>query len=55
MVMSVVFPHPILGPEMAAPKLWAPGMFCSFCRPTKFLVLGGGILGGEGGGKEVPI
>ena len=46
-----------LGLEMAAPILWAPGIFGSFCRkpplPIKFLVFwGGGILFfGEGGGS----
>ena len=52
----------ILGPEMAAPILWAPGIFCSFCwnipMPIKFLVLGGGGAVGflqGGGGGEVPI
>ena len=29
--MSIIFPPVILGPEMAAPILWAPGIFCSFC------------------------
>ena len=51
--MSVKFLSAILGPEMGAPVLWAPGIF-AFCRKTsmsiKFLILGGGILGfwGEG-------
>ena len=44
-LMSIIFPPVILGPEMAAPILWAPGTFCSFCwntpMPIKFLVLGG--------------
>ena len=47
-----------LGPEMAAPILWAPGKMRSFCRktamPVKFLVLGGGGyfgLGVGGGGS----
>ena len=46
--MSVKFLSAILGPEMAAPILWAPGKMRSFCRktamPIKFLVLGGGIM-----------
>ena len=25
----------ILEPEVAAPVLWAPGMFCSFCWKTR--------------------
>ena len=29
-VMSIEFPPVILGPEMAAPILWAPGIFCFF-------------------------
>ena len=28
--MSVICPPTILGPEMAAPKLWAPGMVLLF-------------------------
>ena len=28
--MSIQFPPEILGPEMAAPILWAPGNFCLF-------------------------
>ena len=28
--MSVIFPPVIVGPEMAAPILWAPGIFCFF-------------------------
>ena len=46
------FPPTILGPAMAAPFFWTPGIFRSFCRKTsmsiKFLILGGG-------GAEVPI
>ena len=45
-LVSVKFVSAILGPEMAAPILWAPGKMRSFCRKTsmsiKFLVLGGG-------------
>ena len=58
-LMPVIFPPAILRPEMAAPILWAPGIFSSFCRktpmPIKLLVLGGGGVGFEGGGVEVPI
>ena len=43
----------ILGPEMAAPILWAPGSFALLLQetsmPIKFLVLGG-IFFVEGGG-----
>ena len=46
--MSAIFPPAILGPEMAAPILRAPGFFGSFC-PPKFFVLG------EVDGGEVPI
>ena len=53
--MSVTFAPGILGPEMAAPILWAPAIFGSFCRkpsmPITFLVLGGG--GGGGGELQV--
>ena len=54
-IASVIFPHAILGPEMAAPILWAPGIFCSFCwktpMPVKFCVLGvGRVLGFSGRG-----
>ena len=41
--MSVIFPPTILGPEMAAPILWAPGIFGSFCWKTPNR--GGGVLG----------
>ena len=49
-VASIIFPPAILGPEMAAPILWAPGIFWFFLLENphahKFLVLGGG--GGSG-------
>ena len=59
--MSVIFPPVILGPEMAAPIVWAPGIFWFFLLenpvPVKSLVLeGGGVVGFlEGGGVEAPI
>ena len=44
--MSVIFPPVILGPEMAAPVLWAPGIFLVLSAgnpmPIKFLVFFGG-------------
>ena len=44
--MSVIFPPVIPGPEMAAPTLWAPGIFWFFLlenpMPVKFLLLGRG-------------
>ena len=47
-LVSVKFLSANLGPEMAAPILWAPGKMRSFCRKTsmsiKFLVLGGGVF-----------
>ena len=59
--MSMKFPPAILGPEMAAPVLWAPGIFGSFCwktpMPIKFPPFRGGGRGffWKGGGVEVPI
>ena len=57
-LMSVIFWPVILGPEMAAPISWAPGIFWFFLletpMPIKFLVLGGGGCSGfffEGGWK----
>ena len=41
-LMSVIFPPGFLGPEMAAPILWAPGIFCSFCLKTPMPEGGGG-------------
>ena len=54
--MSINFLPAILGPEMAAPILWAPGKKAFFLQEKamsiKFLVLGGGywvfFLGGGG-------
>ena len=57
--MSVKVLSALLGPEMAAPILWAPGKMRSFCRKTmsmKFRVLGGGVfVFFLGGGGRVPI
>ena len=55
-LMSIIYPPAILGPEMAAPILWAPGIFDSFCWktpvPIKFLVLGWVVFFfGRGGWK----
>ena len=56
-LVSVKFVSAILGPEMAAPILWAPGISAFFLQENsmsiKFLVLGGGILFFLGG--WVPI
>ena len=43
-VVSIKFPPAILGPEMAAPILWASGIFGFFAH--KIPLLGGG--GGSG-------
>ena len=57
-VMSIKFLPVILGPEMAASILWAPGIFWFFLlenpMPIKFLLLGGG-WGFLEGGVGVPI
>ena len=61
-LISVKFSPATLGPEMAAPIVWAPGMFCFFLQENihaheiPHFIRGGGILGllGEEGG-EVPI
>ena len=61
--MSVIFPPAILGPEVAAPTLWTPGIFGLFLleSPHVHKILrfgrGGGGLGFffETGGVEVPI
>ena len=51
-----IFPSAVLGPEMAAPILWAPGIFGLLqetSMPTKFLVLGGRVWGsGWGQGQK---
>ena len=53
--MSIIFPPAILGPKMAAPILWAPGITRLFLlenpTPIKFLVLGGGGFLERGGWK----
>ena len=46
-LMPIIFLPAILGPEMAAPILWAPGIFLVLSAgknpmPIKFFVLGGG-------------
>ena len=57
-VMSIKFPPAILGPEMAAPILWAPGTFWFFLLENpnahKIPPVRGGIVGfleGGGGGS----
>ena len=53
--MSVKFLSAILGPEVGASILWAPGEMRSFCRKPmsiKFCILGGGGILGFGGGGE---
>ena len=59
-LVSVKFLSAILGPEMAAPILWAPGSFWFFLVetpvPIKFIVLGGrSRVFWKGGGVDVPI
>ena len=49
--MSVKFLSAILGPEMAAPILWAPRISAFFLQIHKVLVLGGYFGFGGGGGK----
>ena len=60
--MSIKFLPVILGPEMAAPILWAPGIFGLFLleNPHAHKIPpfrgGGGVLGFfRRGGVEVPI
>ena len=57
--MSIKFPPAILGPEMAASILWAPGIFWLFLENPhahKIPPFRGGVLGFlKGGGVEVPI
>ena len=55
-LMPIIFPPAILGPEMAAPIYGRLACLGSFCwknpMPIKFLVLGGrGFLEGGGGGS----
>ena len=62
-MVSIKFPPAILGPEMAAPILWAPGIFWFFLLENPhaheippFRGGGGGFwVFLEGGGVEVPI
>ena len=58
-LVSVKFVSAILGPEMAAPILWAPGKMRSFCRQNHVHKIprfrGGGYFGFWGEGGEVPI
>ena len=55
--MSIKFPPAILGPEMAAPILWAPGIFAFFLQENphahKIPPFRGGVVGffGRGGGS----
>ena len=60
--MPVMFPPAILGPEMAAPILWALGIFWLFLlenphahKIPPFRGRGGGFWGFLEGGVEVPI
>ena len=57
-MVSKKFPPAILGPEMAAPILWAPGIFWFFLLENPHahkipLFRGGGVMGffGRGGWK----
>ena len=54
-VVSINFPHAILGPEMAAPILWAPGIFGLFLQENpsahKIPLWGGGGFFLRGGGS----
>ena len=59
-MVSIKFPPIILGPEMAAPILWAPGIFAFFLLENphahKIPPFRGGVLGfSRRGGVEVPI
>ena len=57
--MSVIFPPAILGPEMAAPILWAPGIFGLSAGkppcPQNSSFRGGVVVFLKGEGVEVPI
>ena len=58
--MSTKFPPVILGPEMAAPILWAPGIFWFFLLENPHAhkippLRGGGVGFFRRGGVEVPI
>ena len=58
-VMSIKFPPVILGPQMAAPILWAPGIFGLFLLENphahKIPPFRGGSWFFLEGGVEVPI
>ena len=58
-VVSIKFPPVILGPEMAAPILWAPGIFWFFLLENPHAHKIPPLRGGSGffleGGVEVPI
>ena len=58
-VVSIKFPPAILGPEMAAPILWAPGIFWFFLLENphahKIPPFRGGFWNFLEGGVEVPI
>ena len=63
-LMSVFFPPAILGPDMATPILWAPGIFWLCLQEnlhdyrSPCFKGGGGIsafCGRGGGGEEIPI
>ena len=54
-LVSVIFPPAILGPQLAAPIFWAPGIFWLFLleNPHAHKIprfRGGGCVGGGGGG-----
>ena len=56
--MSIIFAPPILGPEMAAPILWVPGMFGFFRleSPHAHKIRrfgGGGVLKGGAGNPHL--
>ena len=59
--MSIQFPSVILGPEMAEPILWAPGIFGFFVLESPHAhkippcIPGGVGFFWRGGGVEVPI
>ena len=52
-LISVIFPPAFLGPEMAAPILWAPGIFWLFCWKTRHAHKIPRFRGGGGVGSRV--